>query len=223
MRPSDVISAVRLLARQTHVPVSFEGTVVPDSWNAQAGTVDVLIGDTAGYTDDDSENPLVLQGVPLSTPAYGFQHGPVGGERATVVTAGGSDWRASIDYDEDDSPGTPAGEHWWVRFALGLADLTVQSFVKHTKDGESQGDAKGGLRLGSAFVSIVTSLLMLGAEGLDKTKRAAIAKEDLDNALASYTQSVIAPLCARLQSGSGVPPPTGKATTSGSSIVKIAP
>ena len=224
----DLFNVMRLLAGQQQPTVSLDGVIAPNSYDPTTGTVTVVLGDTAGITadvDPDDENPVTVQHVPLSVPAYGFQHGPLGGERVTLIAAQGGSFRAVLDYESDDSPNAPAGETWSVKFARGLSDLTVQAFWKLTNDGQNVGDGMGGFRAGApdSYASLVGKLVEAGAEGLDPEQQASLRWKDLlayHNWL--FGTALMQWAAANVQPGSGALGPTGTPPAQGSQTVRAA-
>lgn len=106
-----------------------DGHIVPGSWDAKEGTVDVKLLEMASTLDDNvTEQALIRYGVQLATTAPGMQGPPVGGERVVLIPRH-SGWSAILEHGNDDSPGAPAGEHW-VAHSSG-------SSVKLTNDGHA--------------------------------------------------------------------------------------
>lgn len=121
-----------------------QGVIVPGSYRKADGTVQVLIGTTAAIIQETDQQPLPRPRLPLLTPVHGMQAGPTGDERCIVVAFSGG-FGVHLMHDEDDSPGAPAGEHWYVHPAS-------KSFYKYTNDGATAGDGLGGARFfGKAF------------------------------------------------------------------------
>lgn len=99
------------------------------------------------------------------------------------------------------------------------------SELKLTDGGVSLTDGSGGARIvGGGYASVVAPHVELGAESLAAVGNAVMIQQSTQialNAMAANINIAIATLCARLQSGSGVPIVTVTAPTAqGSSVVK---
>jgi hypothetical protein len=109
-----------------------DGIVASGSWNPKDATVSVWKLETASIIGDDTEQPLLYQGVQLATTVAGHQGPPIGDERVILIRRH-SGWLAVLEHGEaggtpDDSPGAPAGEYWYVHPA-------TKSFQKFENNG----------------------------------------------------------------------------------------
>jgi hypothetical protein len=141
-----VLAQVSAMMGERSTPIGREGNIV--SYDSTDGTVEVLFGDSAAIItgpQGDGDAPPTELHVPLITNHHGDQFGPVGGERCIVIPTQ-SGYAAHIIYDEDDSPGAPAGERWITH--LDPATGNVDSYIKFTNAGSTTNDGKGGLLLG---------------------------------------------------------------------------
>jgi glucose/arabinose dehydrogenase len=110
-----LISAIAINAVKSMYPdhhgVAVDGFIVPGSWNASTGEVDVFTLETGALLEDATEFPMVHKHVQLATTAHGHQTPPVGNERVVLIPRH-SGFLAIMEHGDDDSPGAPAGESW---------------------------------------------------------------------------------------------------------------
>jgi hypothetical protein len=116
-----------------------DGIVASGSWNPTDGTVSVWKLETASLLPSDTEQPLLYQGVQLATTVAGHQGPPIGNERCILIRRH-SGWLAIMEHGTpagtpDDSPGAPAGEHWYVH-------PSTKSFQKFTNAGNVEVSAQ---------------------------------------------------------------------------------
>jgi hypothetical protein len=127
-------------------PIAREGNIV--SYDPSDGSVEVSFGDgqatITGPSGDGDAVPNETH-VPLITNHHGDQAGPVGGERCILIPTQ-SGYAAHIIYDEDDSPGAPAGERWITHRDPTTGN--VDCFIKLTNAGSLTNDGKGGVVIG---------------------------------------------------------------------------
>lgn len=132
------------------VLLSFEGTIVEDTYNPDDTTVQVAIGEAFANFDDPNQQPYAVVGK-LFTTHIGISTPPLGGERCVVILTRGIP-RVLLNVDEDDSLGTPAGEFWMMHIKPGTTGAgntpVTDSGVKVTQDGATPGDGLGGVRAG---------------------------------------------------------------------------
>ena len=132
------------------VMLSFEGTIVADTYNPADSTVQVAIGEAFSNFDDPNQQPYAVLGK-LFTMHIGISTPPLGGERCVVILTRGIP-RVLMNVDEDDSLGTPPGEFWLMHVKPGTTGAgntpVTDSGIKVTQDGKTTGDGLGGLRAG---------------------------------------------------------------------------
>lgn len=211
------LAAFHLVEKANGLPDVLEGVCVTGSWNPQTSTAQFTIGNTASDFADSGDQPIVIEAI-VATHANGDQWGPVGGERATLRTSGGSEYVAHFEHADDDSPQTPAGEKW----SLHKNPVTgqVDAYRKVKNDAVAQGDGLASIedlagakyklnttQYWSISVDDATNMLVVKhISGLGITidgntgiltlgggdglgvEFAVIRKSDLDNALASCAQ-----------------------------------
>jgi hypothetical protein len=132
-----------------------EAVAVAGSWDPDgdtAGTAQFTIGDVYATIDDgtdDYEQAFPIR-AHLGVSHWGFQYGPIGGERYMLVHTQ-SGYLAIPHHDIDDSPGAPSGESWLTHknptAAQNDPGVDPDAYVKLTNDGAVQGDALGGLMM----------------------------------------------------------------------------
>ena len=134
-----------------------DGIVASGSWNPKDGTVSVWKLETASTIGDDTEQPLLYQGVQLATTVAGHQGPPIGDERVILLRRH-SGWLAVLEHGEaagtpDDSPGAPAGEYWYVHPA-------TKSFQKF----ENTGNVAVGAQANHSVTAASSSHTVTGTE-----------------------------------------------------------
>lgn len=172
---SDFWAQVRLIAREeaSHFRdggsvVAEDGIIADGSYNAKDGTVSVWLIETASIISNGTEQPLLRQGIQLLTPIHGQQAGPVGGERVILIRRH-SGWLAVLEHGKDDSPGAPAGEHWYahksgsyhkfqnsgnVSVKATAAHQITAATISHTSSGNSTFAASGNTAINALNVAI---------------------------------------------------------------------
>jgi hypothetical protein len=156
----DLMALIQSVARDHPVPIAREGVVASGSWqgvpnpgaDSEAGTVQVIFGDTAAISpDEEGDQPIVHQNIPVATTHLGDQYGPVGGERVVIIPTN-SGYLALLRHGDDDTPGAPSGERWIShRNAEGQYDSTI----KLTNDA-APGDGLGAVRTTATIASMNT-------------------------------------------------------------------
>lgn len=200
----DFVAFIRQIAQQSAAQThheAVEGLVQPGSWDPAAGTVKVIVGTTGTLQDgaDPDETTLYPDPVPVMTSHIGSQGAPLGLERVILLRYEGG-LVALYKHDVDDSLGALAGEHFTqLRSADPAAALA--SFVKVQHDAT---------RIGHVLkTSILAPTVVLGvddaAPGLGLMNQAMTT--ELKDAIIQVVQEAINTLAARVQAGSGVPPP----------------
>ena len=151
-----ILARVSVMFGERPAPVGRQGII--QSYDPTDGTVEVIFGDGAAIItgrQGDGDTPPTERRIPLITNHHGDQAGPIGGERCVVIPTQ-SGYAAHIIYDEDDSPGAPAGERWITH--LDPATGEVNAYIKLTNDGKTSGDGLGGNRvLVGAYGTIETT------------------------------------------------------------------
>ena len=152
----DLIDATgKHIVRQIHIPKVREGNVNGGTWNAAQSTIGVTYGDTAASGDDVSDSPVPDAQLSVGTFQVGDQYAPIGNESAILIPIQGSEeYLVLFKHQLTDSPGAPAGERWIChRNASGKID----AFLKHTNDGSTPGDGKGGAHVNGGDQAQVTT------------------------------------------------------------------
>lgn len=145
----DVLAWAQLTMR-TPLQLSFEGTIVADTYNPTDGSVQVLVGEAFSNFDSDDQLPFAITGQ-LTTPMLGLQGAPQGGERAILKITRGR-YRIELEHDWDDSPNVPTGELHYLHYKIGSVGAgntpVADSGFKVTNDGPTPGDGLGGSHWG---------------------------------------------------------------------------
>lgn len=168
-----IASMVSAIVNERPIPISMEGRIVPGSYEPIDGTVQVQIGDSdAAYQlaqalgdSGDLTQMLAHPVMPLVGNDPNDQYGPRGGE-PVVIENTQSGYVAKLRPDAGQvnnrppGPGpffsvqAPSGERWLChRNASG----DVDSAIKLTNDGPTEGDGLGGTRIG--YKGALTKLL----------------------------------------------------------------
>lgn len=167
-----IAGLVSAMINERPQPIAIEGRVLAGSYHEVDGTHSVIVGDTdaasvlAGVLGDGDLTRLgVPARVPVATHDPNDQYGPRGGE-PVVMFPSQSGWHAKFypDAASNDAPGpgpyysvkAPTGERWiFHRNASG----TIDSGVKLTNDGPTNGDGLGGTIVGhnGALTQAVTN------------------------------------------------------------------
>jgi len=124
---------------------ALDGVMVPGSWNAKNGTIDVALISSAAYIEDPSQQLTIISGVQLATTGHGHQTPPDGagwvgpsgdGERVILIPRE-SGFLAILEHGHDDSPGAPAGESWQLH--------KTGSYTKMVNSGDVQRHANANI------------------------------------------------------------------------------
>ncbi len=239
---------ISVALNERQAPIGRDGLAVDGQYNPVDGTIGSKLCDTDAMFSAPNQ-PTAAPRVPIAHSVYGDQYGPRGGERTTMFpTQHGFD--ALFTYDEDDSPGAPAGEIWRVhRNAAG----TIDSSSKWTNDGPTVNDGLGGqAHLAGAFYSLTTAAgwtftlndtgkvgkivspgglsitlddnngtITLGAGDDPGATDAVIRKTDLDSAFSAFATDLQTWARANFQSGTAPSTPVPSTpSTSGSTKVQ---
>lgn len=205
MQPTagDNVAFIRQIIAQSmegHQPV--EGLVVPGSWDPAQKTVHVQVGHTLTLIKDENGDQVINhQPVPLLTPFVGLHGGPVGNERCIIIPfMGGVAAILFAGSERQPEPSVPSGElHGYYRNADGT--------VQRERFAKIQQDAT---RLGHDQAVIVESPQHLVGMETSADDNAVVRKKDLqraiDDALSAVHQAMQQGYSA-CQPGSGVPTP----------------
>ncbi len=145
------MSAQQMRARGA-VMLSFEGTIVADTYNPADSTVQVAIGEAFANFDDPNQQPYAVLGK-LFTTHIGIKTPPLGGERAVVILTRGIP-RVMLNVDEDDSGAAPAmpGEFYFMHVKPGTTGAgntpVTDSGITVEQDGATEGDGLGSVHVG---------------------------------------------------------------------------
>lgn len=205
----DNVAFIRqLISQHLEGILPVEGLVVPGTWDPVNKTVHVQVGHTLTLINDENGDQILThQPIPLLTPFVGAHGGPVGNERCIVFPFdGGKVCLLFAGHENVPEPSIPSGElHGYFRNRDNTANETRFTKV--------QDDAT---RVGHDQAVIVESPQFLVGMEQSADDNALVRKEDLQQAIndvTNYVQQAFDNFAKVVQAGSGAPPPNVQQAT----------
>ena len=160
------------------IVLSFEGTIVADTYNPEDTTVQVAIGEAFSNFDDPNQQPYAVLGK-LFTTHIGMSTPPLGGERCVVIMTRGIP-RVLMNVDQDDSLGTPPGEFWLMHVKPGTTGAgntpVTDAGIKVQQDASTPGDGLGSVHAGQGGALSTVDTASGHQVALDDTAQTVTAK-----------------------------------------------
>jgi len=162
------------------VLLSFEGTIVADTYNPADTTVQVAIGEAFANFDDPNQQPYAVLGK-LFTTHIGIRTPPLGGERCVVILTRGIP-RVMLNVDEDDSMAAPAmpGEFYFMHIKPGTTGAgntpVTDSGITVEQDAATPGDGLGSVHVGQKGAYTTADTASGHQVALDDTAQTVTAK-----------------------------------------------